>query len=490
MNIKAVLRIVSPVIAAIGVAMLGSSIVSLLYHENPSPLLVGAVSALLWSGVVWLLTRTTKIDKLDVREGCAIATLSWLLACLFGALPFYTMHYVSPQLVVTFTDSFFEAVSGFTTTGASIFSDVEVLPKGILFWRSLTHWFGGMGIVVFAIAILPKLGIGGMHGFRMESPGPLKSDKLVPRISETGRILYTVYLAVTIIMVVVMLLAGVNLFDTLIHTFGTVGTGGFSNYNASVAGLHNPAAEWIIAFFMWVCGVNFGLTYVLLWQGDWRSVWKDVEFKVYTSVVGLAIAITASVLLFNNFGGWAPIEALRYATFQVLTIVSTSGFATYNYDLWPPAALSMLILMMFMGASTGSTGGGMKVLRHIINVKFLTVELKKIVRPHLVETVKIGDRALPPTIVSSAVALTIIYFSTFFIGGLALMLLGYEPVLAFSAAIATLGNIGPGLHEVGPVGNYSNLSAAAIWLLSALMLIGRLEVYTIFALFVPWVWRK
>jgi len=484
MNFKAILKITSPVVIVVGLAMIISSMVSVVYNETPISLLSSGLIALIAGVVVYRIFKSVDANDMTILEGCMVATLSWVVACVFGALPFYQLNFFSPVHHVSFIQSLFESISGFTTTGASILSDIEIMPKGILFWRSFTHWFGGMGIVVLAIAILPKLGIGGMQAFRMESPGPLKTDKLVPRISQTGKILYTVYLAITLIEIVLLLLVKVNLYDALIHTFGTVGTGGFSNYNASVAGLNNIYAEYIIAFFMWLSGANFGLTFLVLFKGKISVWWKDTEFKVYTGLTLGAIAIISLNLYFSHYQNLSVGQIMRYAVFQVPTIMTTTGYATYDYSLWPASALGVMVILLFIGGSTGSTGGGLKVLRHIINFKAMKYELIKIFRPNLVATIKIGGRPLSNSIVNSVMALTLIYLLIFVACGFILTFLGLDIVSAFSSSIACLGNIGPGLGIVGPVGNYSSLNSAALVILSFEMLLGRLEVYTVLVLLV------
>lgn len=490
MQLKAVFKIVSPTIITVGLAMIGCSFVSVLYHEEPFSLLYSGIAALVFGILVAAGTRKASVQTLGVKEGCAIATFSWLFACFFGALPFYLMGFRDSHIAISFTKAIYESVSGFTTTGSSIFTDVEILPKGILFWRSLTHWFGGMGIVVLAVAILPKLGIGGMHGFRMESPGPLKSDKLVPRISETAKILYTVYFAITVIEFVLLMMVGVNWFDSAVHTFGTVGTGGFSTYNTSIAGLKNIPAEYIIAFFMWLSGANFGLTYLVLRKGDFKTMFRDAEFKVYAAITVVSILLITGGLFFKHYNNWSLGTAFRYAFFQVPTIMTTTGYATYDFNLWPYFPLIVLMGLMFVGGSTGSTGGGLKVLRHMINFKVTQQELLKIVKPNLVTTVKIGGRAIEEGIVRSVVALTLIYLLCFAGGTFLLTFFNLDFVTAATASIANLGNVGPGLNSVGPAGNYAGVPALGLWILTFLMFIGRLEIYTVLALFIPSLWKR
>lgn len=489
MRIAAVFKAVGAVTLALGASILLCAVVSVLYRENPLPLAIGGASACLFGAACVLALRDQDMAAVGIREGCAIVTFSWIFGCLFGALPFYMMgRLVDPRLSITFAQSYFEIMSGLTTTGSSIFSDVEIIPKGILFWRSLSHWFGGMGIVVFAVAIVPRLGLGGMQAFRMESPGPVKTDKLVPRISSSAKILYTVYLGVTIVQVIAMLLAGVDLFNALVYTFGTVGTGGFGVHNTSVAGLNNHAAEYVIAFFMWLAGVNFALTYLAVWKRKLIEALRDEEFRVYTGLTLLFIAlITVSLAGWN---GLALSDAFRLAAFQVPTILTTTGYATTDYSLWPVFPLAILVIPMFIGGSVGSTGGGLKVLRHMINVKHIGQELLRLTRPNLKSLVKIGGRPIQPSIVTSVLSLTVLWMLCILLGTLVMAFYGFDLVTAFTAAVACLGNIGPGLGVVGPAGNFSTVPTVPLWMLTFLMLIGRLEIFTVLALFAPSVWRK
>lgn len=490
MNFKGTLRTISPVIVTVGIALVGCSLIAYGYAENPWVFIFSGASAIIFGIFLFLISRAASINNLNAKDGCVIVTLSWIFACFFGALPFYFFGLLEPRFFISFTQALYETVSGFTTTGASIYADVEILPRSLLFWRSLTHWLGGMGIVVLAVAILPKLGSGGLQAFRMESPGPIKTDKLVPRINETGKILYTVYFGITVLQTLLLMLAGINLFDALTHTFATVGTGGFSTHNASVAGLKNVYAEYIITFFMWLSGANFGLIYLTIWKRDLKALFKDAEFKTYTAIVLIAIAIITLTLAFNDYNGWPLIDDFRYAAFQVATIITTTGFATFDYSQWPAAAIMVLVIMMTIGASTGSTGGGIKVLRHIINFKFMKHEILKIIKPNLVTIVKVGGRAIDQRIVNSVLALTLIYFSTFFAGGFILTFFDLDIITALTASLANLSNIGPGLGLVGPAGNYSTLPPLALWVLIFEMLVGRLEIYTVFTLFNISLWRR
>jgi trk system potassium uptake protein len=488
MRIKAVFKVVGPAILVIGLAMIACTGISFIYGNNPIPLLAGGISSAAFGTLCMLACRGADMDAVGMKEGCAVATFTWLFACLFGAIPFYLMGSYGSPTTLTWTQSFYEIMSGFTTTGASILADVEILPKDIIFWRSLTHWFGGMGIVVLAVAILPKLGVGGMQAFRWESPGPLKADKIVPRIQDTAKILYTTYLGVTVVEFILLLLVGVSAFDSAAYTFGTVGTGGFGIHNNSIAGLDNPAAEWIIGFFMWLCGMNFGLIYFAFVKGRIKDFFRDTEWKAYMALsLGTAAIVT---FLITGYKGWSVLEAARYAFFQMATVLTTTGYATDDYNVWPLAAIAFLLPLMFVGGSTGSTGGGPKVMRHVVTLKFLKHEILKLSRPNLVTTVKLGSRPLELSIVGSVVALLAVYVLIFFLSGVALTAMGHDLVTAFTASIANLGNIGPGFNVVGPAGNYSTFSAPALWILTAEMLLGRLEVFTVLMLLIPSTWMR
>lgn len=490
MKLAESLRTTSPVVAMIGLAMLLSSLISIYFRENPTPLILGSTGALLSSVLIWLSTKNRKTKNLGIQEGCAIVTFSWLLACLFGALPYFTMGIYDPALKISFTKSIFESVSGLTTTGASIFSDVESLPKGILFWRSFSQWIGGMGIVVLAIAILPKIGVGGMQAFKMETPGPLKNDKLMPRISQTAKILYRVYFTLSIALFVILTALGIEWFDAIIHTFSTIATGGFSNYNNSVAGLQNIGAEYAISLFMWLGGINFSLVYFVIWKRRAKLAIQNTEFKTYAAIHALAVIAVTFYLYINHLNGANLDQAFRYGLFQVTSIMTTSGFSTTDYNLWPSFPISILLFLMFIGGSTGSTSGSLKVLRHIITFKFIKWELLKIAKPNLITSIKIGTRAIHRPIINSVIVLLTIFTITFGVGTVLLTYFDLSLSTAASVSIASIAGIGPALYEFGPASNYSNLHQTAQWIVIFLMFIGRLEIMTILVLFLPTVWLK
>jgi len=490
MQVKGILKISSPVIIIVSFAMLLSSMVSIFYNENPNPLIIGSFSSLISGIAIFAATRKANTKNLGILEGCAIVTISWLISCLFGALPFFTMGIFDPSLKVSWTKSLFESVSGFTTTGATIFPDIESLPRGIIFWRSLSQWIGGMGIVVLAIAILPKIGIGGLQAYKMEMPGPLKNDKLMPRISQTAKILYRVYFTLSLALFISLISIDVGYFDAIIHTFSTIATGGFSNYNNSVAGLQNKSAEYIIAFFMWLAGINFSLIYFTIWKKKLKLAIQNTEFKVYVFIIIAAITAISSYLYSIHFNNWSFNDTLRHSIFQVSSIITTSGFSTTNYSLWPTLPITILMTLMLIGGCTGSTSGSLKILRHIISFKFIKWELLKIARPNLITSIKIGERAINNQIVRSVIVLLLIFLATFIVGTISLTIFDLDITTAASASIAGLAGIGPALNELGPAGNYASLHSSAQWVFIFLMFIGRLEIVTVLILFLPSVWLK
>lgn len=445
----------------------------------------GDIMAFLYSIIItivcgYLLKIKASLSKnLGIRDGFFIVTMGWILAGVFGALPF-----IFYGAVDTFIDGFFEAISGFTTTGATIIANVESMPMGILFWRSFTHWMGGMGIIVLFLAILPGVGAGGFHLFRAEVPGPSVS-KLSSRITHTAKTLWYIYLGLTVVMTLLLILAGFNLFDSLTHTFGTVATGGFSTKNLSVGAFNNPLAEVLITVFMFLSGVNFSLYYFLL-KKQWGKFSKDEELRFYfwvTLVSTLLIAWNIKALIPNK------LEALRASAFQVVSVMTTTGYATTNFDLWPSFSKLLLLLLMFFGGCAGSTGGAMKQIRILILFKYAARELTHILHPKAVIPVKVGGKAVPDEVLRNILGFSFIYIALFVISSLFMAFMGLDVMTAISSVAATLGNIGPGLAAVGPVSTYSELPQIGKLLLSLLMLMGRLELFTVMLCFTPGFWR-
>jgi trk system potassium uptake protein TrkH len=419
---------------------------------------------------------------LRAREGFAVVTLGWLVVGLLGALPF-----VLSGEIPAFTDAAFESVSGFTTTGASILTDIEGRTHGALFWRAFTHWLGGMGIVLLALAVLPLLGVGGMQLFRAEVPSPTP-DRLTFRIRHTASLLWGVYVLLTAMEAGALMVAGMGPFDAVCHAFATMATGGFSTRNASLGAFGSPAMEWIVIVFMAMAGTNFTLHYLAL-SGRWRAYVQDEEFRFYGLVL-VGVTGLVAVLLVGQ-GAYASLhDGVRHACFQVVSIATTTGFGTADYLLWPPFVHAALLLLMAMGGCAGSTGGGIKVMRVLILLKQARVEMKKLLHPRGVYTLWFNDRALSPSLVTNVLGFFLLFMMVYVLGVLVLCLAGRDLVTAVGATAATLGNIGPGLGSVGPASNYAHLSGGEKWLLIGFMLVGRLEIYTVLVLLLPEAWRK
>ena len=454
-----------------------------LFAGDGSPLAVvkAMVLTLAFGAAVMAIFRNSKAETISQREGMAIVAIGWTAIGVFGALPFY---FSAPGFV--FVDAFFESVSGFTTTGSSILTDIESLSQGMLIWRSFIQWLGGMGIIVLSIAILPFLGIGGMQLYKAEVPSPVP-DKLKPRIRDTAMILWKVYALFTIVEVALLMLGGMGGFDALNHAFTTMPTGGFSTRNASVAHFDSAYIDAVITVFMLLAGVNFSLHYQLL-RGRPLAFWRDPECRFYlvmclvmTLVVGFNLYRTA----YPDVG-----QALRYAAFQVVSIVTTTGYATADYELWPAMSQIILFLGMFVGASAGSTGGGMKCLRIMLGFKYCYRELFSMIHPRAVTHIKIGGKAVPDDVMRSVLGFLVLYMLLFALSTVLLAATGVDFVTALGAVAATIGNIGPGFGQVGPVENFSQIPDLGKWLLSWCMLLGRLEIYTVIILVVPEFWRK
>ena len=444
--------------------------------------LLSISAGLIFSAVLFMAGKNADYNDIGVKDGFLVVSLTWIFVSLIGALPFYL-----GGTVPTFADAFFESASGFTTTGASVLSDIEAVPRGILFWRSLTHWLGGMGIIVLSLAILPFLGVGGMELFKAEVPGPIP-EKITPRIQQTALYLWGVYAFLTVAETVLLLLGGMNFFESLTHTFGTVATGGFSPLNRSVGQYGSAYFDWVITVFMFLSGINFVLHYRLL-RGHFRPLARDDEFRTYLWIVLFCIAVISADLLFRgNYDSIA--EALRYSAFQVVSIITTTGFATADFELWPSFTQLILLLLMFAGACAGSTGGGMKILRLLILSRHTRAELKRVLHPHAVISVKVGGKVIDTRIQSSVTSFLILYVAVFIAGVFFMTSLGMDMESAMSGVAASLGNVGPGLGSLGPMDNYSAVPEAGKWLFSLLMLMGRLELYTVLLLFFPGTWRK
>lgn len=474
--------------------MLTAVLVSWYYEDGVALQISTAALATCFIGVLLMFTTRGRNKELKKREGYIIVTFGWIFMALSGSLP-----YVLSDAIPSFTNAFFETMSGYTTTGASILNDIESIPKGILFWRSLTHWIGGMGIIVLAIAILPLLGIGGMQLFAAEAPGP-SADKLKPRITDTAKRLWLIYFSYTIAETILLRVAGMNTFDAVNHALSTLSTGGFSTKNASVAYWNDqPIIQYIIILFMFLAGTNFVLSY-FSFKGRVQKVLHDTEFKWYfvfiasfTAVVSLIIYFQADVSISSIAHPmvWGEGEsAFRHALFQVLAIVTTTGFVTADYTLWSPFLTVFFFGIFFLGGSAGSTSGGVKVMRHIIMIRNGIAEFKRSLHPNAILPVRYNGKAINKEIVFNILGFFILYMLSFIIGALVFAWMGVDFITAIGGAASSLGNIGPALGSLGPVNNYDVLPDAGKWWSSFLMLIGRLELFTVLILFTPFFWRN
>jgi trk system potassium uptake protein TrkH len=428
-----------------------------------------------------LPARGEDFDVMGAKDGLAVVGLSWFCLSLLGALPFYLSG-----VLPSYTDAFFETVSGFTTTGATVLKTVEGLPRGILFWRSLTHWLGGMGIIVLSVALLPAIGRGAYQLYRAEAPGPV-AERLKPGMKETAKTLWTVYFLLSLTETLLLMGGGMPVFDALCHTFGTMATGGFSTRNASIAA-YGGNIQWIIILFMFMAGCNFMLHYQAL-RGRIGSYFKSEEFRVYLALILVSVPVFTVVLWLTGEG--LGEQTFRQAGFQVVSILTTTGYTTADFNLWPAFLKLFLVLLMFIGGCAGSTGGGMKVIRVYVAFKTGFNSVIRAILPNAIIRVKVDSKPVPEPYVTGAAAYFIIYMFLFVSGTVSMTILEQtDLVTAFSASIACLSNIGPGLGDVGAVENYAWISVTGKWLLSFLMLAGRLELYSILILFVPSAWRK
>jgi len=418
--------------------------------------------------------------ELSIREAFLTVTLSWMTFSLFGSVPFMASGHI-PNL----TDAYFETMSGFTTTGASILTDIEALPKSLLLWRSTTHWLGGMGVIALAVAVLPFLGVGGFQLFKAETPGPIK-DKISPRISETAKILWGIYLLFTVVEVLLLMLGGLTFFDSVCITFGTLATGGFAPTNASIAAFPSPFIHYVIIVFMFIAGSNFSLHYWAL-KGRLQFYFTNPEFRFFLLINVLAVGLIMASRLAR--GDTFSEEFIRSTLFQTVSIVTTTGFITHDYEQWPFVTQIILLALMFIGGCTSSTGGGMKNVRILVAFKFLGSELKKLFHPHGIFPIRMGDRTVPEGLVLNIIGFLALYILLFFLGVMAMSGLGLDIDTSVGAVAATLGNVGPGIGAVGPVENYSQIPALGKWILSFLMMVGRLEIFTVLVIFTRPFWR-
>ena len=480
MKYQTVVHILGNILVILG-GTLGIPTFLAFYYDEPIAVKLAILSIfimVLGAAVSLTIKRTNSIGY---REAFTIVSFSWLAAAFVGALPYWVTG-----VIPDFASAFFESMSGFTTTGASILTDVEVIPKSIMFWRGLTHWLGGMGIIVLFVALLSQLGTGAMQVFKAEASGPI-TEKVMPRISETAKILWFTYVIMTVVLALALKFAGMGWFDSLFHSFSAVSTGGFSTKNASIGYFNSATIDWLITLFMFLGGVNFTLYFAALRKKSLKRFWENQEFRAYLYIT-LISGILISLYLWKDYGSF--LEAARYGFFQVVSLFTTTGFMSTNYEVWPAFTLGILFFVMFIGGSAGSTSGGIKTGRWLVLWKNTGLELKKQFHPKAVFSLRIGSNHYSEGIIVGILQFIALYFFILIIGSLTISFLGFDLLTAFTSALACLGNIGPGFGEVGPAENYSHIPALGKYILSLLMLIGRLELYTILVLFLPSFWRK
>ncbi len=473
--------------------MLIAALVSGIYDDGVTLDITLAAIITLLLGILSMFYTRGHDKEVKKKEGYIIVTLGWIVMSASGILP-----YVFSGAIPSITNAFFETISGYTTTGASILNDIESLPKGILFWRSLTHWIGGMGIIVLAIAILPLLGIGGMQLFSAEAPGP-NADKLHPRITDTAKRLWLIYFGYTAAETLLLSVAGMSFFDAINHSMATLSTGGFSTKNASLAYWNNrPLIQYIVIFFMFLAGSNFVLSY-FAFKGKIQRVLRDEEFKFYSGLMLIFTLITALVVYFManvEVSNLHPMlfgeveSSFRHALFQITAVITTTGFVTADFTAWTPFLTVFFFGLMFMGGSAGSTAGGIKVMRHILIIKNGLLEFKRTLHPSAIIPVRFNNKTVSEHIVYNIIAFFVLYMLLFILGALVLSLLGLDFISAIGGAASSLGNVGPAFGDLNPVSNYNSLPLLGKWWCGFLMLAGRLELFTVLILFNPYFWKK
>jgi len=482
MRFHQIFRLIGILNLFLGLSMLAPLTISLIYSDGSFYPLLYSLVITSGSGItLFFLIKRSDYSSLSQREGMAIVTLGWLSAGFFGSLPFLFSGSIG-----TITDAYFESISGFTTTGASILSNIESLPKGILFWRSLTQWIGGMGIIVLSIAILPFLGVGGMQLYKAEIPSPVV-DKLQPRISETAKTLWKVYLLITVLEIGLLFIGGMPLFDSICHAFCTMPTGGFSTQNGSIAQYNSAYFEGVITVFMLLAGVNFSLHFKFL-KGDLKVFGRDPECRVFLFILAIfVLLVTYNIYgtVYHSIG-----NAFRRGAFQVTSIITTTGFVTANYEKWPALSQIILVLCMFIGAMAGSTGGAIKIMRIILLVKHGYQEIFRLIHPHAVRPIKLGGKPVPEDVLNSVWGFFILYMTLFIVAVIIMASIGLDIVASFASVAATIGNVGPGFGLVGPIGNYLSVPDPGKWTLIFCMVLGRLEIYTVIIMLAPAYWRK
>ena len=464
-----------------------SALISFIYADGITVELIISGSIVLIIGLLMLFLNKNHDKQINKREGYLVVVLGWIIMIFSGTIP-----YILTGTIDGFSNIFFETTSGYTATGATVINDVEILPEGILFWRSITHWLGGMGMIVFAIAILPLLGIGGMQLFNAESPGP-STDKLHPRITDTAKRLWMIYLSYTIIETIFLQLAGMSFFDAINHSMSNIASGGFSTKNQSLGYWNdNPLVQYIVIFFMFLAGTNFVLSY-FGFKFNFKKIIQDDEFKIYSLfIVGFTTAIVLILYLNpsldSNISGIE--ETFRHSLFQVVSIITTTGFVTADYTAWSPLILLLFFGMMFLGGSAGSTSGGFKIMRHLLIIKNGVLQFKKILHPHAIIPLRYNKSSVSTEITHNILGFFIVYMLSFMIGTIVFALLGLDFESALGVSASSLGNVGPSIGSFGPMNTFFELPLLAKWWSSFLMLLGRLELFTVLIVFTPYFWSN
>ena len=481
MNYEMMLFVIMNIARVEGALMLLPALVALIYGENTvaGKILIIAVLCICLGSV--FSRKRPKRSDIFVKDGLMIVGLAWVMFSLLGALPFYFTG-----AIPRFVDAFFETVSGFTTTGSTILTDIESLPYGIHFWRAFTHWVGGMGVLVFVMAVIPLAGSKSLNIMKAEGPGPTM-DKIVPKTRQTAKILYLIYVVMTVAEVVLLVLGGMPLFDALIHTFSTAGTGGFSNKADSVSFYDSAYIDGVITVFMALFGVNFNLFYLLL-LGKFARVFKSEELRTYIGIIAVA-TLLITINIYPMYGSF--LTSFRYSSFQVTTIITTTGMMTTDFNLWPSFSKGILLMLMFVGACAGSTGGGLKVSRVLLLGKYIKSEIRKIVHPRSIVSVKVDGKVMDDTVIRSVTAYIMIYMSILVVSYLMISLNELDLETTLTSVITCINNVGPGFGEIiGPTQNFSTLSDFSKLVLILDMLIGRLEIYPILFIFSPRMFKR
>ena len=482
MRLASVQRVIGFLTAASSGMMIPPALVSWWYGDGTLTVFLVSAVVLLLVGLLVFIPVRHNTQELRLRDGFMIVTGSWLALALIGALPFVLLA----QPALSYTDALFESMSGLTTTGATILTHIDGLPRGVLYYRQQLQWFGGMGIIVLAVAILPMLRIGGMQLYRAEMPGPVKDTKLTPRITETAKALWLIYLGITVVCALAYWLGGMTLFDAVGHAFSTVAIGGFSTHDASIGYFDNPTLEAVAVLFMVISGANFALHFTAWRRASTQPYFQDPELKVYAALL-LAFAALASFAMYFDGTYSSLAESARYAGFQVVSAMTTTGFTTSPFYLWTGFVPVMLIFIAFIGGCAGSTAGGMKVIRIILLYRQAVREIRRLIHPHAIVPVKFGGRKTSQPVMDAIWGFFFLFVGSFAVMTVLLIATGLDPVTAFSAVGACITNLGPALGEAGP--NYASLNNPAKWVLSMAMLMGRLEIYTLLVLMSPTFWR-